>query len=185
MTAAAQDRASAGLFWAAVAAGSAVAVALGVYANTHDASREVLFTWWFSGQINLKVWLTTTVFVLAILQVLSAAWMWGKLGRAAPPWSAPAHRILGVAAFVISLPVAYHCLWSLGFRTGAGWRPYLHSVLGCAFYGVFTVKVLCVRSRRMPGWALPVVGGLTFAVLAALWASSAFWFFTSVGFPEW
>jgi hypothetical protein len=58
-------------------------------------------------------------------------------------------------------------------------------VLGCVFYGVFTVKVLCVRSHRMPGWSLPVVGGLTFAVLAGLWATSALWFFTNVGFPGW
>ena len=171
--------------WGAAAVGAAVAVALGVYANVHDASAEVLFTWGFSDQITFKVWFCTAVVVLATLQVLSGAWMWGKFGRASPAWAAPAHRLLGIAAFVVSLPVAFHCLWSLGFRTGAGWRPYLHSVLGCAFYGVFTVKVLCVRSHRMPGWSLPVVGGLTFAVLAGLWATSALWFFTNVGFPGW
>jgi hypothetical protein len=176
---------SSSTFWIAAAVGAAVSIALGVYANGHDASAEVLFTWGFQDQITFKVWFTTAVLALAILQVLTAGWMWGKLGRAAPAWVGPAHRLIGIAAFVVSLPVAYHCLWSLGFRTGAGWRPYLHSLLGCAFYGVFTVKVLCVRSHRMPGWALPVVGGLTFAVLAALWASSALWFFTTAGFPGW
>ncbi len=64
---------------------------------------------------------------------------------------------------MVSLPVAYHCLWSLGFETDAETRRFVHSLLGCPFYGAFAVKVLCVRSARMPGWALPVVGGLVFA----------------------
>ena len=29
----------------------------------------------------------------------------------------------------------------------------------------------------MPGWALPVVGGLVFAFLVGLWLTSALWFF--------
>ena len=35
-----------------------------------------------------------------------------------------------------------------------------------------------VRSRRMPGWALPVVGGVLFTVLVLAWATSSLWFFT-------
>lgn len=185
MATAAPSRSSAAPFLGAVAIGAAVSVALGVYANVHDASTEVLFTWGFQDQIAFKVWFTTAVLALAILQVLSAAWLFGKFGRASPVWVGPAHRLLGIAAFVLSLPVAFHCLWSLGFRTGAGWRPYLHGVLGCTFYGVFTLKVLSVRSHRMPGWSLPIVGGLLFALIAALWATSALWFFTTAGFPGW
>ena len=41
-----------------------------------------------------------------------------------------------------------------------------------------------MRSARMPGWALPVVGGLLFACLVGLWLTSSLWFFTNVGFPS-
>jgi hypothetical protein len=31
----------------------------------------------------------------------------------------------------------------------------------------------------MPGWLLPVVGGLTFAALIGVWLTSSLWFMTS------
>ena len=33
----------------------------------------------------------------------------------------------------------------------------------------------------MPGWALPVFGGLVFTALVGLWLTSSLWFFTTVG----
>ena len=63
-------------------------------------------------------------------------------------------------------------------------RRFWHSLFGCAFFGAFTVKVLAVRSRRMPGWTLPVVGGLLFSLLVGLWLTSALWFFDNSGFPS-
>ncbi len=45
------------------------------------------------------------------------------------------------------------------------------------------VKVLTVRSAGAPGWALPVVGGSVFALLALLFSTSSVWFWTSVQFP--
>ena len=166
--------------------GAAVAVLLGVYGRNHDAAGQALFTFGFSGTINMKAWLATIVFALAITQLLLALWMYGKLGRAsAPPWVAPTHRLVGTLAFLVSLPVAYHCLWSLGFKTPSnGTRVFWHSLFGCAFYGAFTVKVLAVRSRRMPNWTLPVVGGLVFALLVGLWFTSSLWFFDHSGFPS-
>ena len=84
--------------------------------------------------------------------------MYGKLGRSpAPSWVGPTHRLCGTLALLVTLPVAYHCLWSLGFQTDST-RRYVHSVMGCVFYGAFATKVLCVRSARLPGWALPAVG---------------------------
>jgi hypothetical protein len=109
--------------------------------------------------------------------------MYGKLpGGPAPSWVGPAHRVSGSLAFLVSLPVAYHCLWSLGFNPehGTG-RQFFHSLLGCAFYGAFVTKVLVVRSRRMPAWALPVVGGVLFTTLVLLWLTSSFWFFRHIG----
>ena len=55
----------------------------------------------------------------------------------------------------------------------------LHSLLGCIFYGAFTIKVLAVRVHGLPGWTLPMVGGLVFAVLVGIWLTSSVWFFTS------
>jgi hypothetical protein len=172
-------------FLGAVVAGAVVAVVLGVYGREHDPAGQSLFTLGFSGTLNMKAWLTTLVAVLAIAQVLLAAWLYGKLGRAAPEWVGPVHRLVGTLTFAVSLPVAYHCLWALGFETDGGeTRRFVHSILGCAFYGAFTVKVLCVRSTRMPGWALQAVGGLLFATIVGLWFTSSLWFFQNSGFPS-
>jgi len=166
----------------AVVAGALVAVLLGVYGKVHDPASETTIQWFFSSTLHFKAWATTAVLVLAILQVVGALWMYGKLGGSAPSWVGPAHRISGTLALVISLPVAYHCLWSLGFNPDpGGGRRLAHSLLGCAFYGAFVTKVIAVRSRRLPGWALPVVGGFTFATLVAIWLTSSWWFFRTVG----
>ena len=49
----------------------------------------------------------------------------------------------GTAAFVVYLPVAYHCLWSLGFQD-TDTRVLAHSLLGCAFYGAMATKLLAL-----------------------------------------
>ncbi|HEX9258597.1 MAG TPA: DUF6529 family protein [Acidimicrobiales bacterium] len=165
--------------------GAAVAVGLGVYANGHDPAGQALFVLWFSGTINMKAWFTTAAMVLVLVQVGLALWMYGKLGRQAPAWVGSVHRLVGLAAFLLVLPVAYHCLWSLGLESNPDHtRRFVHSMLGCAFFGAFTVKVLAVRSSVMPSWALPVLGGLVFAGLTGLWLTSALWFFQNVGFPS-
>jgi len=167
--------------------GGAVAVALGVYSAKHKPAGQAYFTLGFSGTLNMKAWLATFVVAFAIVQVVLALWMYGKLPgfRLTPPWVGSAHQLVGMLAFVTSLPVAYHCLWSLGFESDtASTRRFVHSVLGCAFYGAFTTKMVCVRSHRMPQWALPVLGGLVFTILVALWLTSSLWFFDHVGFPS-
>ena len=163
-------------------AGAAVAVGLGVYGNVHDPTGEQPYTLFFTATINLKVWFATVAVALAVVQIVLAARLYGKIHRPwpgdAPPWLGDAHRLTGIVAFLVSLPVAYHCLWALGFQS-TDTRVVLHSLLGCFFYGVFTVKVLSVRSHGMPGWLLPVVGGLTFAALIGVWLTSSLWFMTS------
>jgi hypothetical protein len=169
----------------AAATGALVSLLLGVYADQHRAAGQALFTLGFSGTINMKAWLATLALVLAVVQLLLAAWMYGRIGSRAPDWVGPLHRIVGLTAFLVVLPVAYHCLWSLGFVSEASdTRRYVHSLVGCAFFGAFTTKVLCVRSSRMPSYALPLVGGLVFCLLVALWLTSSLWFFTNVGFPK-
>ncbi len=169
---------------AAVVVGSAVAIALGVYGAVHDPTGRSLVTGFFSATINLKVWLATAALLLAGFQGWSALRMWGRLGSGdAPAWIGPAHRLSGTAAFVLSIPVAYHCLWALGFNADAGARVLIHSLVGCVFYGAFATKVIAVRNHSLPKWVLPTIGGFTFTVLVALWLTSSFWFFTNVEFP--
>ena len=60
----------------------------------------------------------------------------------------------------------------------------VHSLAGCAFYGAFATKVTIVRSKGLPGIALPIAGGLTFAILVAVWFTSAFWFIGEQGWPS-
>ena len=164
--------------------GAGVAVVLGVYGQAHDPTGRALFTMFFTATINLKVWFATLSLLFGVFQLLSALRLYGKIKipRDMPSWLGQAHRLSGTLAFLVSLPVAYHCLWGLGFATEGGSRRVWHSIFGCAFYGAFAAKVLIVRSRRMPNWALPVVGGLTFAVLVLVWYTSALWYFTNTGF---
>ena len=168
-----------------VLVGAAVSVGLGVYGREHTPAGRGIFTLGFPAVINMKAWLTTIALALAVFQVLTALRMYGKLPgpTTVPRWLPHVHRWAGTAAFVATLPVAYHCLWSLGYQSTDA-RHVVHSILGCAFYGAFTVKVLCVRSTRLPNWALPVVGGLTFTILVVLWLTSALWFIHHHGFPS-
>jgi Family of unknown function (DUF6529) len=86
------------------------------------------------------------------------------------------HRLSGYLVILLTLPIAYHCIFLLGFET-TSLRVALHSVLGSALYGAFFAKVIIVRTRGCPGWALAVAGGLMFAILSGLWLTSALYFF--------
>ena len=49
-------------------------------------------------------------------------------------------------------------------------------------YGVFAAKLVVVRDRSLPGWALPVAGLTLASVLLLLWLTSSLWYFTNVEF---
>ncbi len=162
---------------AALALGAAVALALGTYGRLHDPSGQTLTTLGFDSQLQMKAWLTTAALALGGVQLVSALAMYGRLGRRAQvPWVGPVHRTSGLLAFLISLPVAAHCLWSLGFSTFDA-RTTAHSVLGCAFYGAFAAKMLTLRTHGGPKWLLPVLGSLVLTLLAGLWLTASFWYF--------
>ena len=167
-------------------AGAAVAIALGVYGRVHDPTGEKLFTLVFTATLNMKAWLATVAVTLATVQVLTALRIYGKVPwpRRVPAWLGDAHRLSGTLAFLVSLPVAYHCLWSLGFESSTSEpRRFVHSIAGCFFYGAFASKVIAVRSHRLPSWALPLLGGTVFSALVVIWLTSSLWFFDNVGFP--
>jgi hypothetical protein len=84
-------------------------------------------------------------------------------------------------AFVVTVIGAVHCLYALGFETFNA-RVLADSIFGCLFFGTFTAKMLALTRRGMPGWVLPVLGGLAFALLIAIWFTSACWFFSIFGF---
>jgi hypothetical protein len=140
----------------------------------------------FSTPIAAKAWFASAAAVLALVQITTAARIFGRL-QPVIPWKiagAPVnvvHRWSGRLAFLCTLPVAFHCIFILGFQTTDA-RVLAHSIFGSFLYGVFAVKVFIVRERAFPGWALPVAGGTLFAVLATLWLTSSFWYFTYVRF---
>ena len=163
--------------------GAAVALTLGIYANAHTPSSDLTITLGFANTITMKVWLTTIALGFAVVQLFSALWMYGRLPLgAAPSWLGSAHRISGRLAFLLTLPVAYHCLYQLGFQHSSA-RVLLHSTLGCLFYGAFAAKVLVVRSRGLPASVLPLIGGLVFLLLVYVWLLSGLWYIAQFGFP--
>jgi hypothetical protein len=170
----------------ALLAGAAVAVSIGVYARVHHAASRPLFLLWFSGMLQLKSWFATAALVLVVVQVLTALWIWGHLPGAgrAPVWVPELHRWSGSVAFTLTLPVALHCVWSLGFVTTTP-RVLAHGVLGCLFYGAYAAKMLGLRLRGLPRWSIPVLGGAVFTVFLLVWTTSAVWFFSRSGVPLW
>jgi hypothetical protein len=145
------------------------------------SSYSDLMTTVFSTPIEAKAWFATAAVFLAILQVSTAARMWGHLKGVVPLSDAvvgPVHRWSGRLALLCTLPVAFHCIFILGFQT-TDLRVTIHSILGSFVYGVFVVKVLFVRNHSYPGWVLPMAGGTLFATLATLWLTSSLWYFTN------
>ena len=171
-------------------AGAAMSITLGVYGREHTPTNRKIFQLGFSGMPNMKIWLATAAMVLGLLQLWSALAMWNKVPFPArhPELRSALHRWGGTAAFVLTVPVAYHCLWSIGCNTQlagdtSDTRRLIHSLAGCVFYGAFTTKMLSLRVKRLPRWMIPVVGGLTFTVLVIAWATSSLWWFARVEFP--
>jgi hypothetical protein len=142
-----------------------------------------LVTTVFSSTIAAKAWFATAAFALAFVQVTTAARIYGKL-RLLPergPAVARVHRWSGRVAFLCTLPVFFHCVTILGFRTPDA-RVAIHAIAGTFLYGVFVAKVLIVRDHSLPAWALPTAGLTLASLVAVLWFTSSLWYFTTVRF---
>jgi mono/diheme cytochrome c family protein len=142
----------------------------------HDPRSKGYFRLFFEDPIHLKAAFATAVVVLACFQLFTAAWIFRKLPWPRPAWVNPVHRWSGRLAFLLTLPIAYHCIFKLGFQDPST-RVLAHSLLGCAVYGAFASKVTIVRLHRFPRFVLPVAGGLLFAVLVGVWWTSAVWLY--------
>jgi Family of unknown function (DUF6529) len=161
--------------------GAAVSVLLGVYGHYHKATGFALHVAGFSNLVTAKVWLATIATFFALIQLGSALVMYGRIKAITPPsWIGRLHRWSGRIAFFVTVPVAVACLYALGFEDYTT-RVLIHSLLGCVFFGVFTMKMLVLTKRGIAGWVLPLLGGLVFAVLVGVWLTSALWYFTTTG----
>jgi hypothetical protein len=143
-----------------------------------------LVTTVFSSTIASKAWFATAALGFGIVQVSTGARIFGKLRRVVrvePPRVNRIHRWSGRLAFLCTLPVAFHCIFILGFQT-TDTRVFAHSLVGTFVYGVFAAKVWYVRDRDHPRWVVPLAGGTLFTVLAVLWSTSSLWYFTQVRF---
>src|SRR6478736_6407601 len=160
---------------APIVAFALVSLTAGLLAH-HDPRSKGYFQLFFSDPIHLKAGFATAAVVLGCFQLFTAAWIFHKLPWTKPAWVNPVHRWSGRLAFAFTLPVAYHCIFKLGFRHASS-RVLAHSLLGCAVYGAFAAKVTIVRLHRFPRVVLPVAGGLLFAVLIGVWYTSAVWLY--------
>jgi hypothetical protein len=166
-------------------------LACGVSAALFAAGRLLTPDYGFSlfGQaglaaVTLKSTLATIALAAAVVQVLLALWMYRKLPVAGSPARLvrPVHRITGFALLALTVPIAVHCLITYGVQLTSV-RVAVHSLAGCFLYGAFGAKVMIVHSRRLPGWALPVAGGVLAVIVGVLWYTSALWYFNGFQLP--
>jgi Family of unknown function (DUF6529) len=168
------------LLLAPVLVGAAVAVALGVYGRLHEPTGLAVSVAGFSSIGYVKAWLATATVLFGLLQLGSAMVLYGRVVVRPPTWIGGVHRWSGRIAVLASVPVAVQCLYALGFQSD-NTRVWVHSILGCLFYGAFATKMLSLSRPGAPRWAMPLLGGLVFAGLIGLWLTSALWLFSARG----
>jgi Family of unknown function (DUF6529) len=169
---------------------AAAIVAAGLYAfGTQHTPDYGISLFGQSGQdtLSLKSWLATGVLAFAAIQVGLALWIYGRLPfvTIAPPQVGAVHRAIGVAAILLTIPIAYHCAFAYGVQTKVDTRVAVHSIAGCFIYGALLAKIVLVRSPRwrVPSWALPLAGGTLVVTVAVLWYTSALWYFNDFKLP--
>jgi len=121
--------------WIALLLGGAVAIAVGVYGSVHEPAGQQTISLFFSNTLSFKAWTTSLILFFAFGQLYSALRIWGKvkIPKTMPSWWGDLHRLSGTLAFALSLPVAFHCLWALGFEPDfTELRRFSHSVLAAS-----------------------------------------------------
>ena len=91
------------------------------------------------------------------------------------------HRWSGRLAVLATIPVAFHCIFILGFQTTDA-RVFAHFAARLVRLRRPGSQAL-VRPRPRPSaLACPACRGTLFTILAALWSTSSLWYFTEVEF---
>ena len=161
-------------------------IAVGVTGAIYLAGRMVppdyTFSLLGSSPLPVKSALATAALALAGVQIMLALRMYGKLPAGPLRAVRPAHRITGAVAFLVTVPVALHCLIVYGVQLSSP-RVAVHSLAGCFLYGAFAAKVLAVHTRRLPGWLLPAAGGALAVIIGVLWYTSALWYYNGFRLP--
>jgi Family of unknown function (DUF6529) len=174
--------------WFAILVGVAALITAGLYVfGTQHVPDYTIGLFGSTGEdtLPLKSWLASGVLALAALQLGLALWIFGKLPRIGSSAGeiVTLHRAVGVVAILLTLPIAYHCILAYGVQTHVDTRVAVHSLAGCFLYGAIGAKLLIVRSKRFPGWTLPLAGGTLVVVIAILWYTSALWYFDDFSLP--
>jgi len=165
--------------------GAAAAAGTYIWAKTISPDYTTsLFGQKATNTFPIKSWIATVVLLLAVVQLYTALWLFGKINRTIPRPRRLGlfHRLTGATALLLSVPVAYHCLFAYGFRH-FDTRTAVHSIAGCFFWGAVVTKIVSVRTKGLPGWLLPVAGGTLVSTVAVLWYSSALWYFNDSSVP--
>ena len=131
-----------------LAAGSAVAVAIGVYGALHEPTGRDFVLYGFESAASWKSALTVVVAVLFVAQVALGFKLTGQFGLSATtrPWLFQFRRLIATLAFGFSVPVAFHCLWVLGSSSNSPMVT-LHSILGCVAYGAVVAALWPARPK--------------------------------------
>ncbi|MFD4975487.1 DUF6529 family protein [Streptomyces sp. NPDC058424] len=107
------------------------------YGRVHTPEyRRSLFGVHGHAVILLKAQLGSALLGLALIQLLLALWMYGRLPslRAAPHPVPIVHRLIGMVAFLFSVPIAQQCIIAYDVSLTRT-REALHSLAGCFLTG--------------------------------------------------
>ena len=81
-----------------------IALTVGVVAREAGGPRGRYFDLFFSDTIHMKAWLASAALAFGVLQLFTAAWIYGKLPWRKPPWVNPVHRWSGPARLRADAP---------------------------------------------------------------------------------
>ena len=132
-----------------LACGAAAAAAIGAYSVIHEPTGRDFVLYGFESSASWKNTLTLVVAVLLVAQAalgVKLAQMFG-LGATSRLWLWDLRRLLATLAVGLSLPVAFHCVWVLGFQSDSPLNT-LHSILGCVAYGCVVAALWGDRGNR-------------------------------------
>ena len=134
-----------------IAVGAAVSVALGAFSVVHEPTGRDFVLYGFDSATGWKNALTLVVAVLLIAQAAIGFKLAGLLGLRATtrPWLLELRRLIATLAVGFSLPIAFHCVWVLGFGDDSPLIA-LHSILGCIAYGCVVAALWPDHRKRAP-----------------------------------
>ena len=133
----------------------------------------------FDDLIEVKVWLATMIVVIAVVQVVSMALVYGWI-PVSERWKEPVatfHRWEGRTVVFIAVIIAVFCILDPGPQSEPD-RQRNHTMLGIAVLALLVIKIAVVNVAPKAGAVIPVLGFAVAATFMGLWYTSsyAFWF---------